>query len=255
MEKRVLKGIYFNLRDQKISSMLFSCFALSFQTLDNSHACIVFAALAEKQWMRLQHMAALAHMKLYSQWRRQETWDEIRTQIQVNSLKSYYIKHHKTTFKRISKLYRIYIYIWNYIYMNIYNIYNIIYIYHQIAVLQKQDSFHCCALLRQVAGIECHGRLTVQFVVHETPRSSAMGTMGRWGDGEMGIIHRFLVATCWKRKHQEKNTWMMLEKSLVHVGDIRCLNVFALETTWNNHVAITQLHWHCILLCVLPFLS
>lgn len=67
MEKKVLKGIYFSLRDQKISSMLFSCFALSFQTLDNSHACIVFAALAEKQSMRLQHMAALAHMKLYSQ--------------------------------------------------------------------------------------------------------------------------------------------------------------------------------------------
>ena len=127
MEKRVLKGIYFNLRDQKISSMLFSCFALSFQTLDNSHACIVFAALAEKQWMRLQHMAALAHMKLYSQWRRQETWDEIRTQIQVNSLKSYYIKHHKTTFKRISKLYRIYIY--EIIYIWIYIIYIILYIY------------------------------------------------------------------------------------------------------------------------------
>jgi hypothetical protein len=34
-----------------------------------------------------------------------------------------------------------------------------------------------------------------------------------------------------KKEAPRKNTWMMLEKSLVHVGDIRCLNVFALETT------------------------
>jgi hypothetical protein len=57
--------------------------------------------------------------------------------------------------------------------------------------------------------------------------------MGQWDDGEMGRWGSSTDFCCnmLKKEAPRKNTWMMLEKSLVHVGDIRCLNVFALETT------------------------